>query len=300
MRVMLMSNQLINNGKKERHILALSGGKDSAALAVYMREKYPELNMEYVFTDSGCELPETYEYLDRIRAVLNVDIIVINPEKSWDNYWALAKFKQTEKGYYTYLPSPKNRWCTEHLKLKPYENWLMGNYPDYIVHSYVGLRADEKRDRKGFISPKSNVIVHYPFIEDGLIYEDIINLLNNKELGLPDYYAWRKRSGCYFCFYQTKREWLGLYEHHPDLFKKAQSFETIIPERGIKYTWMDDMSLEELIKNRELILSDESNDDISGKTTLKLTEIFSGLKVIKENYNEIKCFFRPVGNAIKK
>jgi tRNA(Ile)-lysidine synthase TilS/MesJ len=26
-----------------RHILALSGGKDSAALAVYMREKYPDL-----------------------------------------------------------------------------------------------------------------------------------------------------------------------------------------------------------------------------------------------------------------
>ena len=47
-----------NNGnaaiaeKRERHILALSGGKDSAALAVYMRNKYPELELEYVFTDS--------------------------------------------------------------------------------------------------------------------------------------------------------------------------------------------------------------------------------------------------------
>jgi len=45
--------------KQERHILALSGGKDSAALAVYMREKYPEIPLEYVFIDSGCELPET-------------------------------------------------------------------------------------------------------------------------------------------------------------------------------------------------------------------------------------------------
>ncbi|HQE50319.1 MAG TPA: phosphoadenosine phosphosulfate reductase family protein, partial [Fervidobacterium sp.] len=70
-----------NANKKERHILALSGGKDSAALAVYMRDKHPEIDMEYVFTDSGCELPETYEYLDRIRAVLNIDITVVKSER---------------------------------------------------------------------------------------------------------------------------------------------------------------------------------------------------------------------------
>jgi 3'-phosphoadenosine 5'-phosphosulfate sulfotransferase (PAPS reductase)/FAD synthetase len=91
---------LLNNdadcfkGKKEHHILALSGGKDSAALAVYMRNKYPDLELEYVFTDSGCELPETYEYLNRIRAVLNIDITVIKPEKSWESYWALTKHKK--------------------------------------------------------------------------------------------------------------------------------------------------------------------------------------------------------------
>ena len=108
--------------KKERHILALSGGKDSAALAVYMREKHPELELEYVFTDSGCELPETYEYLERIRAVLNIDITVIKPEKkSWETYWSLTKTKHTKYGNFTYLPSPKQRWCTELLKLAPYD-----------------------------------------------------------------------------------------------------------------------------------------------------------------------------------
>lgn len=277
-----MSKKIIN-GKKERHILALSGGKDSAALAVYMREKYPELDLEYVFTDSGCELPETYEYLDRIRAVLDIEINIIRPEKSWDNYWVLAKIKQTQKGYYTYLPSPKNRWCTELLKLKPYEKWLTTKYPNYTIHSYVGLRADEKRERKGFISPKSNVIVHYPFIEDGLVYEDILKLLNDSQLGLPGYYEWRKRSGCYFCFYQTKREWLGLHDHHPELFKKAQSYETIIPDKGIRFTWMDDMSLEELINNRELISFDDSFENVSGKTTSRLPEILKTIKVIEGN-----------------
>ena len=41
-----------------RHVLGLSGGKDSSALAVYMKDKVPE--MEYYFCDTGKELPETY------------------------------------------------------------------------------------------------------------------------------------------------------------------------------------------------------------------------------------------------
>ena len=30
-----------------RHVLGISGGKDSAALAIYMKQKYPELEIEY-------------------------------------------------------------------------------------------------------------------------------------------------------------------------------------------------------------------------------------------------------------
>ncbi len=271
----------MSNRKKERHILALSGGKDSAALAVYMRDKYPDLELEYVFTDSGCELPETYEYLDRIRAVLNIDITVVRPEKSWDNYWALVKVKKTKYGNFTYLPTPQNRWCTEVLKLAPYDEWLLKTYPNYTIHSYVGLRADEKRERKGFINSKANVISHHPFIEDGYIYEDIENLLNQSGLGFPSYYNWRSRSGCYFCFYQTKREWLGLYENHPDLYKKASQYETVIPEENVKFTWCDDMSLEELIRHKKKFLLTESNEKNmeknGGKAALKLSEVFSKL-----------------------
>ena len=46
-----------------RHVLSLSGGKDSAALAVYLRQKRIVPNMEYFFSDAGKELPEVYEFL---------------------------------------------------------------------------------------------------------------------------------------------------------------------------------------------------------------------------------------------
>ena len=51
---------------KTRHVLGLSGGRDSAALAVYMRQNHPELDIEYFFTDTGKELPEVYEFLVKL------------------------------------------------------------------------------------------------------------------------------------------------------------------------------------------------------------------------------------------
>ena len=53
-----------------RHVLGLSGGKDSSALAIYMREKYPEITIEYFFSDTGEELPEVYEFLGKLEAYL--------------------------------------------------------------------------------------------------------------------------------------------------------------------------------------------------------------------------------------
>ena len=51
-----------NQKKKTRHILGISGGKDSAALAVFLRDKVP--NMEYVFCDTGKELKEKLTGMD--------------------------------------------------------------------------------------------------------------------------------------------------------------------------------------------------------------------------------------------
>ena len=58
-----------------RHILSLSGGKDSTALAIHMRNTRPDLEMEYVFCDTRKELTETYEYLDRVEAYLGEENI---------------------------------------------------------------------------------------------------------------------------------------------------------------------------------------------------------------------------------
>src|ERR1035441_10260587 len=93
-----------------RHILSLSGGKDSTALAVYTRDRIPDI--EYVFMDTGEELPETYDYLDNIEAYLGKPIVRLNPERPFTHYLDV---------YRGVLPDARTRWCTRMLKLKPFE-----------------------------------------------------------------------------------------------------------------------------------------------------------------------------------
>src|SRR5580704_8849814 len=109
-----------------RHILSLSGGKDSAALAIYMRDRLPQV--EYIFHDTDKELPETYEYLARLEAILGKKITKTKPGNSFDHW--LTVFGGV-------IPSSHRRWCTKLLKLKPFEEFV-GEDP---VINYVALRA---------------------------------------------------------------------------------------------------------------------------------------------------------------
>jgi hypothetical protein len=216
--------------KLTRHILSLSGGKDSAALAIYMRDRVPE--MEYCFHDTDKELPETYEYLARLESILGKAIVKTSPTDSFDHWLAV---------YGGVLPSNHRRWCTRMLKLKPFEKYV----GDDDVINYVGLRADEPRI--GYISTKPNIKAVYPFKEDGLFRADIIRILEDSGLGLPTYMDWgRSRSGCFFCFYQQKIEWVRLKETHPDLFEQAKAYEEASAQRGVNFTWCQRESLAEL------------------------------------------------------
>jgi len=327
---------------KVRHLLGISGGKDSAALAIYMKQNYPLLDIEYYTSDTGKELDETYQLIDNLEIFLGKKIIRLtgadnSPELPFDHFI---------KMYGGYLPSSNARWCTKKLKLEPFENFV-GNDP---VVSYVGIRGDE--DREGYISRKSNIqsifpfrkniwsedviskflansniaaaaeifetlpsnekaeriveIIHtkisttfnqqqklnqlldlgvkdfnnaifqfikttnYPLSsehnfalvdnEEVLIRDDIFRILEESGVGVPAYYKEvefevngkkstyaRSRSGCFFCFYQQKIEWVWLYEQHPELFAKAMEYE----KDG--YTWIQDEPLAELIKPDRII-----------------------------------------------
>jgi len=223
--------------KKEKHLLGLSGGKDSAALAVYMRQNHPELEIDYFYTDTGKELPEVYEFLSRLEGFLGKPITRLNPGRDFD-YWL--------KEYNNFLPSAQTRWCTRVLKLKPFEDWAKKLIEEgFTVISYVAIRSDEP-SRSGFISKDKNIRISLPLKEAGIDRGQVIRLLNNSGLGLPKYYDWRSRSGCTFCFFQQKIEWVRLKERHPEAFEEAKAYEKQAVESGSPFSWSQGEPLEQM------------------------------------------------------
>jgi len=203
--------------KNVRHILGLSGGKDSTALALYLKDKVSDI--EYFFCDTHKELPETYVYLRKLEILLGKKIVFLEDKRGFDHWLDV---------YGGFLPSAQARWCTKQLKILPLEK-------------YVG--EDDA------IKPV------FPFMKDGLVKRDILKIIADSGIGMPEYYSWRSRSGCYFCFFQRKVEWVMLSEIHPDLFEKAVRYEQEHSD-GRKYFWNLEESLLELIDSKDQIIAD--------------------------------------------
>jgi 3'-phosphoadenosine 5'-phosphosulfate sulfotransferase (PAPS reductase)/FAD synthetase len=332
-----------------KHLLGISGGKDSAALAIYLREKHPSMDFTYYFTDTGKELDETYQLIENLESYLGVKVNRLTDKKIESTNEDPFDFHF--KSFKGYLPSPQARWCTSLLKLKPFEK-LVGDKPTV---SYVGIRGDEQRE--GYISRKDNIQSIFPFRkniwsqdvldkifspknqqqlldyysqyfnrnkldkinaifsisisydrnlrlekeriikgkldglldlgiveynksvfqflkttkyplsitedypllenEDNIVRDDVFRILRESGVGVPAYYNKvkyevegqvgeyaRSRSGCYFCFFQQKIEWIWLLEQHPEKFKEAMKYEN---EKEM-FTWIPNESLEELMQ----------------------------------------------------
>ena len=272
-----------------RHICGISGGKDSSALAVYLRDEVPE--MEYFFCDTGAELPETYEYLNRLEVILNKPIQRLNSDRGFDHWFEVFRGA---------LPSPQMRWCTTNLKIKPIEHWI-GDDP---AISYVAIRADEA-NRTGYVSTKPNIETRFPFIEDGVAHAGVMRILEDAGIGLPSYYEWRTRSGCYFCFYQRKAEWVGLADRHPELFERAVAIEQKVlldagvdgsadfrshAMKGRNYTWSGGETLLELIARRDEIMASHEaalQREAKALPNLPLVDVLAG--ALDEDDDKMPC-----------
>lgn len=375
----------MKGNKKIRHVLGISGGKDSAALAIYMKDHYPDLDIEYYTADTGKELEETYQLIRNLEAYLGKEIIKL---KAFDDS-VETPFDHKMKTLGGFLPNTLNRWCTKSLKLDVFEDFV-GDDP---VISYVGIRGDEHRE--GYISNKSTIQSIYPFREniwssdlvtkildnkkindrliwaeenispdkllrflevlgrpigelltkdakleqiinlgisdynrlalhvakiegypignmkedfplvdntDILVLKDIFDLLENSGVGIPAYYKEiefevdgekatynRSRSGCFFCFFQQKIEWVWLLEQHPNLFAEAMEYE-----RG-DFSWSQDESLEQLSRpervlqiKREYIKRQKRLQSVNKPKSSKLTDILMGAP--EEEIGCASCF----------
>jgi len=257
-----ISLQDARHDTESRHVLGLSGGKDSAALAIYLRDFHPDLHekVEYFFSDTGAELREVYTFLAKLEAYLGKPITRLSSGRDFDHWLEV---------YNGYLPSAKQRWCTREMKIKPFEKFVG---TDRVI-TYIGIRADENRE--GYFSLKDTIKAVFPFQEEGVVLADVKRMLE-ETVGKPEYYNWRSRSGCYFCFFQQQGEWLGLKRNHPDLFEAAKLYEerprkrydweTGASSTSIGYTWSQSGNLDEVV---ERAIQKEKESGVIASTSMQ-------------------------------
>lgn len=195
----------------ELHVVALSGGKDSTALALRLKELHPEIDFTFVCTPTGNELPAMFQHWSNLREMLGGTFTPIMGG-------SLEGLIERQKA----LPNWRQRWCTRMLKIEPYAAWLMqqSKSHDRIV-SYVGIRADEEEREGGDYSKIGGIEMRFPLREWGWGVGDVLNYLEQRGVVIPE------RTDCAWCFFQTLGEWWVLWKEHPDLYAQGEAMEAL-------------------------------------------------------------------------
>jgi hypothetical protein len=190
-----------------KHVLALSGGKDSTAMALRLQEVEPK-EMLYVCTPTGDEGAETFEHWRMLSKLLVSPLIPVSKQ----TLGGLIK-KQNA------LPNWRQRWCTRILKIEPFAEFIL-NLNDEVT-TYVGIRADEPERESGDYSDIPGVIMRFPLREWGWGLSDVVSYNESKGIKIP------KRTDCEKCFFQRLIEWYDLWLNNPISWKEGEEWEAM-------------------------------------------------------------------------
>jgi len=189
-----------------RHVIGISGGKDSVALALRLKEVEPDTDWEYLITPTGDELPPMIDHWKRLEVLLGKPFIRLTAKaKSLNGPIEIQKA----------IPNFRQRWCTRILKIEPTIAWCVRNAP-ILIH--VGLRADED-EREGIYGDL--VQSRFPFREWGWGITEVRAYLAERGVTIP------RRTDCARCYHQRLSEWRDLWRDYPDLYWQASAQEQI-------------------------------------------------------------------------
>lgn len=207
-----------------KHIVSLSGGKDSTAMLLMMLEK--KMPVDYIlFCDTGVEFPQMYVHLQKLDEYIfkkyNKHITFLKSEYSYEYYFAQKEITRGKnkgtKGYG--YASIRNRWCTDRLKVKPQEKFTKALKQPYIL--YCGIAADEPERLKQCEYKR------YPLAEWGVTEAECLDYCKSLGFDWEGLYDIFDRTGCFLCPLQKINSWRTLYKNFPELFKKALKIEEL-------------------------------------------------------------------------
>ena len=183
-----------------RRIISFGCGVNSVAMVIFLYDLGKR--HEIIFSDTGVEQPETYCYLDMFNEWLlnryGVGVTTVSRGESLFDYCYNNSL----------VPSVGFRWCTDKFKKIPIKKKTGSG-----VISLIGIAADE------WHRAKPSTQSEFPLIENGIDRSECKDIIKRVGLEIP------KKSGCYFCPFQSADEWKRLYDRHPALWEKAKNME---------------------------------------------------------------------------
>lgn len=195
-------------------VASVSGGKDSTALVLALREAGIDFRM--VFADTGWEAPETYEYVELLRKRIGpIDVVGVDGGM------------EGRISHRVGFPARMQRWCTRELKINP-----IRKYHDSVgsnTVSAVGVRADESESRSKMAeiedSHEWGGYIWRPLLRWSV--EDVIGILNRNGIPMnPLYHRGHSRVGCYPCIFSNKEEIKLVADYSPETIDRIRRLES--------------------------------------------------------------------------
>lgn len=215
-------------GKPVKHIVSLSGGKDSTAMLLRMLEEGWPVDI-ILFCDTGLEFEAMYRHIDKLEQYIGRPITRIKSQQSFEYLFLEYTPKRKnpkligEKGFS--WPGPRNRWCTATLKTRVINSYLRPLEKEYELIHYVGIAADEPnriRDRR------------YPLIEWGMTEADCLAYCRERGFDWEGLYDIFHRVSCWCCPLQSFEEMRKLRKHFPELWEQLLRWDKMTWRKYLK------------------------------------------------------------------
>lgn len=192
-----------------KYIVSYGGGINSTAMIIYLiKNKFP---LDYVvFSDTGDEMPETYDYLEIMEKYLKKKKILFKIVKVRNNTSLSDRCIKRKV-----IPSQIWRWCTRDMKVTPIHAFY--RKLNSHIYQYMGIDYDEVRRMK---PAKVDYVTNlYPLIDYKIDRSECIQIIRKAKLPIP------VKSGCYMCPFNNMKRWAEIYEKHPELYEFSIKIE---------------------------------------------------------------------------
>lgn len=207
-----------------RVIASISGGKDSAAMSLWLKTQ--GIDHDRVFLDTGWEHPLTYEYVrgDLART--------IGPIRELSAGFTLKEYA-LKVGMF---PSRMRRWCTEKLKMLPLKAYIAQVQDEGAeVVNAVGIRGAESAARAAMAewewSDGLDCETWRPI--RGWSFDDVRDIHQRHGLAPnPLYLQGARRVGCFPCINAGRPELLLMARIWPERVAEIRDLEAAVTARA--------------------------------------------------------------------